>query len=408
MDLPISLLSIATALLACVVASFVWCFGESIMRCSITKPKRVETCRKLGLKGKSNLADEQESRYAGPQPDCTRWKVKSLWIYPIKSCHGIELDNGITLGTGMEYDRQFAFARWMKISKGDEGVKMGWKFLTQREAPLLATIRPELWVPDRSSSEYSESHPNVRSKGVVVIKYPTGDGDETKTVEFPYAPTTDQIKISGFRTQPMTIWKDSPDSILMASTENHDKWIEEVKAYLRVKTPLGLFRVKSVHSRSLFRNAPRIDEVAYQPSVGFQDAYPLHIMNLASVQDVARKFEGGSSALSAKNFRPNIIITGGEAFAEDCWKRVEIGDTDYYTSCRTVRCLLPNVDQDTGSRHASEPNKTLKDFRKIDKGDPNNACLGMQMVPAGPEAARIQVGDNLTVLETGEHHYIKQ
>jgi len=49
----------------------------------------------------------------------------------------------------------------------------------------------------------------------------------------------------------------------------------------------------------------------------------------------------------------------------------------------------------------------LKAIRRIDEGDPKNACLGMQMVPA-IEASRIAVGDAITVLETGEHFYIKQ
>lgn len=72
-----------------------------------------------------------------------------------------------------------------------------------------------------------------------------------------------------------------------------------------------------------------------------------------------------------------------------------------------MRCLLPNVNPLTGKRHGSEPNRTLKDFRCIDAGDPKNACLGMQMVPAVQES-QLQVGDEIQVLETGEHLYIKQ
>ena len=408
-NVPLLSLSMAAALLACVIAFFLWrWFRQSTVKYPLAKVKFSDACRMLGLAGNSNLADEHDSIYDGPQIDRTTWKVKSLWVYPVKSCKGIELDNAVILGTGMEYDRQFAFARWTRVSKGDEELKMGWKFLTQRENPLLATIQSELWVPDPSLPEYSIEHPNVRSKGVIVIKCPTVGSGETKEVKFPYAPTTNDIRALGFRAEPMTIWKDCPDSILLASTDNHDGWIEEVREYLGVKTALGLFRVKDMHSRSLFRNAPRVDEVGYQPSVGFQDAYPLHIINLASVHDVASKCEGDESTLSAGNFRPNIIVTGGKAYDEDSWKRIWMGNQEYYTSCRTVRCLLPNVNQDTGKRHESEPNRTLKSFRKIDAGDPNNACLGMQMVPAVPNAAELRVGDDLTVLETGDHLYVKQ
>ena len=69
--------------------------------------------------------------------------------------------------------------------------------------------------------------------------------------------------------------------------------------------------------------------------------------------------------------------------------------------------MLPNVNPATGVRHGSEPNRTLKEIRRIDQGDPLNACLGMQMVPMA-EFSKIKVGEEITVLEEGEHFYIKQ
>lgn len=69
---------------------------------------------------------------------------------------------------------------------------------------------------------------------------------------------------------------------------------------------------------------------------------------------------------------------------------------------------MPNVDQVNGEKHASEPDKTLRSFRAVDEGTgPNVGCLGVQMVPISKESA-LRVGDEVTVLETGEHHYIKQ
>ena len=400
--------SITTAVVVCTTAYVLW-FLLEVARISLPYiwGKDPIACRKLGMNGKSHLADERDGIYANSELDQTKWKVKGLFIYPVKSCKGVELEEAVTLGTGLCYDRQFAFARWTKISKVQEEMRMGWKFLTQREAPKLATIETEIWVPDPSSPQYHATHSNKQSEGLLVIKYPTAKGGK-KAVRLPFSPTQEQMTKSGFRTTAMQIWKDSPNSILMASTENHNQWIEEVKDHLTVKTPLALFRVENMHSRELFRNAPTVQEIGYQPSVGFQDAYPLHIINLSSVHDVARKSSDSSHILSARNFRPNIVISGGPAYAEDSWKRIQLGEEYYYTSCRTVRCLLPNVNQDTGERHPSEPNRTLKSTRRIDQGDPNNACLGMQMVPAVPDARTIRVGDELTVLETGEHLYICQ
>jgi uncharacterized protein YcbX len=115
----------------------------------------------------------------------------------------------------------------------------------------------------------------------------------------------------------------------------------------------------------------------------------------------------GAPRLSAARFRANLIITGPEAYHEDTWRRIKIGYYEYDVSCRTVRCKMPNVDQVTGERHPSEPDKTLRSFRSVDAGAPNLGCLGMQMVPVAKESA-LRVGDEITVLEVGEHEYIKQ
>lgn len=116
----------------------------------------------------------------------------------------------------------------------------------------------------------------------------------------------------------------------------------------------------------------------------------------------------GAPRLSASRFRANLIVTGPEAYHEDTWRRIKIGFYEYDVSARTARCKMPNVDQFTGERHPSEPDKTLRSFRAVDEGaGPNVGCLGVQMVPISMESA-LRVGDEITVLEVGEHSYIHQ
>ena len=116
----------------------------------------------------------------------------------------------------------------------------------------------------------------------------------------------------------------------------------------------------------------------------------------------------GAPRLSAARFRANLIITGPEAYHEDTWRRIKIGFYEYDISARTARCKMPNVDQVTGERHPSEPDRTLRAERAVDAGaGPNVGCLGMQMVPIAKDSA-LRVGDEITVLELGEHCYIKQ
>ena len=391
-------------------------------------------CRKLGLRIRSHLADQHSEKYSGiasnQRNNIATWKVKSLWIYPVKSCRGVELNRGTVIGTGMEYDRQFCFAQLSSkfptsLDTPQEAKACHtWKFITQRSIAAMAMVKTEVWVPDPSSPTYTKQHPNVQSEGVLVLRFPKLNNASTfggrlinlltsifgmaeHSVHIPFNPTSDQIKDNGFITEQMQIWKDSPKSLKIASTESSNLWIQDLRFYLGITSHLALFRVSKEDTREVYRCAPRKEKLGYQPTVRFQDAYPLHILNLASVQDIGKKLDKGAPPLGALNFRPNIVITGGEPYAEDSWKRINIGEYEYFVACRTVRCLLPNVDPATGVRHGSEPNKTLKTHRRIDEGDPKNACLGMQMVPAS-EYGEIKVGDKIEVLETGEHFYIKQ
>jgi len=392
-------------------------------------------CRRLGLQAQSNLADEHDSRYSGTGSSNGRGeatcKVKSLWIYPVKSCRGIELNRGQVISTGMQFDRIFSFAQLRSPfpvsldTSTSEKSKHRWKFMAQRDFPMLAQVKTEIWLPDPSSSTYSPQQPNVQSGGVLVIKYPYEDGGlrgvvarlraalggevPHKSVLLPLNPTAEQTDANGYKSEEMEIWKDSPLALNMANTIGPSSkiFMEELQAHLGCSNPLALFRTIPEHHRELYRCAPKREELGWQPKVGFGDAYPLHILNLASVQDVGSRLGKDAPSLSALNFRPNIIITGLKPYAEDEWKRIRIGKHEYYVSCRTVRCLLPNVDQNTGVADKIEPNKTLRSFRCVDEGATGKACLGMQMVPA-TEEAEIQVGDAIGVVETGEHYYIKQ
>ena len=385
-------------------------------------------CRRFGLEGPSNLADEFDSKYAQGTPDQSedhRWKVKSLWVYPVKSCRGVELEKGAVIKSGMEYDRQFSLAQWKETRNKDtpDGQKgpLQWTFITQREFPLLARVRTEVWVPDPSLHAYSDELPEVQSGGVIVLKFPRQDHGlkgllshlstkiigEPKELSFqvPFNPTQAQIQANGYSRETMKIWKDSPIALNMTSSVRSE--LNELKQFLGVKHPLGLFRVDTEHYRQVFRNAPRKETLGYQPIVGFADAYPLHLLNLASIHDLANRTEDGPPELSICRFRSNIVVTGPLAFAEDHWKKIRIGEGTYDVSCRTSRCKLPNTDQITGQKHLKEPDNTLRSYRRVDKGAGSAASLGMQMVPI-LESGNIKVGDTVEVLELGEHFYIKQ
>ncbi|KAI4213623.1 MAG: hypothetical protein LQ351_003847 [Letrouitia transgressa] len=359
-------------------------------------------------------------------------RVQSLFIYPVKGCKAVELDESRVLGAGMEYDRQFSLAQLSSdfpLSLNSSAAEISdihkWVFITQRQYSHMANIKAEIWIPDPSSPDYSDTLPNVRSRGVLVLRFPStkdnfwgklvlfitariGGSAETK-IELPYDPTPEQIQEAGYPVEKFKIWNDTPKALNLGSTDRpgYSAALAELHSFIGLKNPLGILRVAHDHHREVFRCAPRKGELGYQSTVGFADAYPLHIMGLASVQDLARRLPSGTPKLSPLQFRSNIYVTGCEAYAEDSWKRIRIGGHEYHVVCRTVRCTVPNVNQDTGVKHEKEPRNTMLAFRKVDPGAKKLPCMGMQMVPVMRDGI-VRVGDDIEVLETGEHYYIGQ
>ena len=58
--------------------------------------------------------------------------IARLFVYPVKSCAGVELDEALLIETGLEFDRA-----WMVVDAEGE-------FVSQRDLPRMALVRPQL------------------------------------------------------------------------------------------------------------------------------------------------------------------------------------------------------------------------------------------------------------------------
>jgi len=353
--------------------------------------------RKLTTSGLSNLLDEYDQRYTNPAPrteagQTEKWRVKALFVHPIKSCAPVEPSSADIDGAGFTWDRKFAFAELLKpqtrLDASEAEKKPRWTFRTQRTPGYekLVHIRPEIWLPAETQRKPSSG---PESAGFLIVRYPfipSGQFAPLKRILLSCgllpAETSFRVPLTPPKThqyplEQVTIWRDSP------------KWLNygvhvpaSLSAYLGVNNPLTLFRVDPRSYREVYRCAPRREQLGYQSLVGFADAYPVHLLNISSVHDIGGRIKSAIPRFSARRFRSNILVAGPNAYNEDDWKKIKVGNHIFYCACHTVRCRLPNVDPDTAERHPVEPDKTLKSFRCIDDGDPLNACLGLQLVPA--------------------------
>jgi uncharacterized protein YcbX len=93
-------------------------------------------------------------------------------------------------------------------------------------------------------------------------------------------------------------------------------------------------------------------------------------------------------------FRPNLVIAGAEAFAEDTWKKIRIGSTVFHVVKPCARCVVTTVDQAKGMKSGPEPLRTLATYR-----NKNGKVLFGQNLIADEAGKLLRVGDSVQVLE---------
>ncbi|OAA45726.1 MOSC domain containing protein [Beauveria brongniartii RCEF 3172] len=438
-----------------------------------------QTHSKVGIpERESNLRDQ----YAGTNGHVATGqqraapRIHSLHIYPLKSCRGIELAEATLLPKGLEHDRVFCLAQLKSKRRTRPGaattttttttttisaaadvtsasssssssssvqVDEYWETLTLRNIAHMANVKVDLWVPDASK------HSRQLGPTTMAGDDGSGGGNSFMVVRFPWRspgvkgivetvaaklsrglsaaperefmlpmsfPSPDEVKTRGYSQAQVTHFRSVIPALNMGS-----ELPMELALYLGLEPQkLTLFRLDPAHRRQVLGSAPTLDVAGYQPEIDFQDAYPLHLLNLSSVRALESKIrrDADIDRLDCRRFRPNIIVSGLPEYDEDDWRSVQFkavrgqdADSLFDVSCRTVRCKLPNVDPATGIRHKVEPDHALRHYREIDAGAPKKGCMGMQMCPLFPKdvvpphlTSTIRVGMEVVVLKRGTHH----
>ena len=93
-----------------------------------------------------------------------------------------------------------------------------------------------------------------------------------------------------------------------------------------------------------------------------------------------------------QRFRPNLVIQGCGAYAEDTWGRIRIGPIEFRFAKPCSRCVITTVDPETGERGA-EPLQTLSTYRRND----NKVYFGQNLIH--DEYGKLTIGTEIEVLE---------
>lgn len=125
-------------------------------------------------------------------------------------------------------------------------------------------------------------------------------------------------------------------------------------------------------------------------ALAFGDAAALLVANAASLDAL-------NAALAAPvpmdRFRPNIVVGGAAAYAEDGWRRLRIGNALLAPVHPCGRCEVTTIDQELGAVLGDEPLRTLARLRLRD----GEAVFGVRYAVERPGS--VHLGDSVEALE---------
>jgi uncharacterized protein YcbX len=249
---------------------------------------------------------------------------------------GIAVQEAQVEERGFKYDR-----RWMLVDQSGE-------FLTQRQHPQLALLQVAL----------SESQLEVYSKL-----------DPSQRIAF-------DLNLASNQELQVSIWGDQVLARVVSAELS--RWFSDF-----FQMDLDLVVMPESSQRKM---DPRY--AVQGESVSFADGMPYVMIGQSSLDELNQRLE---VPVSMDRFRPNLVFSGGQAYAEDQFTRIKVGEVDFQVVKPCARCVLTTVNQQTGEK-GKEPLATLSTYRTVN----NKVYFGQNAVALAPGIVR--VGDPIQQL----------
>jgi uncharacterized protein YcbX len=264
--------------------------------------------------------------------------LKHIRIYPIKACGGIEVAQAQMEERGFQHDR-----RWM-LTNAD-----GTHYFDQLEHPRLASVVPQI----------HEDGLRLQAPGMPPLRVPFQ----------PEQANSISVRISRSVCEAIPVSREA------------DEWFQD---FLHMPCRL-------VFMPETTRRAVNPDYAIHQDIVSFASGYPYHVISEASVALVNDLLD---APVPLDRFRPNLVIAGAPAFAEDTWQTIRIGQQIFHLVKPCDRCAITTVDQLTGEKTGKEPLRTLARFRTVKQ----KVLFGQYLL--AEQRGMLHVGDSVEVVQS--------
>jgi uncharacterized protein YcbX len=274
-----------------------------------------------------------------PDATCEAGHVEtaSLHTYPVKGCHRLDHDLATVEPWGLAGDR-----RWMVVD--DDGVG-----ITQRITPLLTRLR--------------------------VTPAPAG-----LTLHAPGMPALPIAEPTHGPKEFVRVFRHKPP--VPARIAPAGDWFTTF-----LGRPTRLVWLGDTTARTIETHALSGDRVS------FADGYPMLLTTTASLAALNDwLIEDGDEPIPMTRFRPNIVVAGTPAWAEDEWlgHRLQIGDVVFRAAKECDRCVVTTIDQETGET-GRQPLRILGRYRRSG----SDLLFGINLIPdvCAGETGIIRVGE---------------
>lgn len=284
---------------------------------------------------------------AAPKPESgagLSGRIARLFVYPVKSCAGVDLAEAVVTPAGLDLDRA-----WMVVDA--EGT-----FVSQRELPRMALIRPQLKIHEVI----------LRAPGMLALHLTIDAVEEPVRVR---------------------LWNDEVPAYDMGNVAA--QWFSDF-----LGRRLRLVRFDPDHQRLSNLEWTGGLEAPNQ----FNDGYPFLVTSTASLAGLNERLaNAGHAPVGIERFRPNIVLEGVEAHDEDRADVLRIG-SEPGTVLKLVkpcpRCPIPNVDPQTGET-SPVVGDALQAYRQNPRLD-GRVTFAMNAILLEGEDAVLRVGQPVT------------
>ncbi|RMZ99118.1 oxidoreductase [Brachionus plicatilis] len=230
--------------------------------------------------------------------------LSKIFIYPIKSLAGIELDHALISNDGIMHPHNqnvIDRLKWMIVDSKRS-------FLSQRKLPKMTLIKPKV------DHEHIVLSMPGKTEAKFLINY---RGEMVKC----------------------RLWSDYLDCYSYGIDSEVSKWLSDA---------LGCENLDLV---CLMKLTARRDG----------DFSTFMVLSEASLHDLNSRL---AKKVSIVNFRANLVVKKCSSYAEDNWRKFVISQVSFVKTKNCIRCVMTTVDPLNGEKSRDqEPLKTLKAYR---------------------------------------------